>query len=234
MNFRFLRPLALGLMALFTVTSCINDDDDYTGPDPYENVAFGAVVNASPSSGDLFFYADSNQVNANGLGYDESAGYFNFYTGDRTLTLKNTSGDDLATAEITLEGGEYFSAFAVNTFDNIELVTYRDSLVYPPQGKALVRFINLSPDAPAVNIDAVTPAQNYAANLEFKQATGFMALTPGIYSFTFTNTATEEGIYTKEAVEIMAGRIYTIYTKGFITPPDNSNDTFDAEKLLNY
>ncbi|MFL9845377.1 DUF4397 domain-containing protein [Flavobacterium rhizosphaerae] len=234
MTLRFLTRLALGLTVLFTATSCITDDDlDYTGPDPYENVAFGAIVNASPSSGDIFFFADENQVYNGALRYGQSAGYYNFFTGDRNLSIINAVGDTLATNDITLEAGDYFSAFAVNTFDNIELVTYRDSLQYPANGKAMVRFINLSPDAPALNIATQDNTVNFATGLTFKAATSFMPVMAGTYTVTFSDSTTDEEIYTESAVEILEGRNYTIYTKGFVTPPANSNDTFSTDKLRN-
>lgn len=233
MKLRFFTRLAFFMGVAALVSSCNIDDDSnyYYYPNP-ENVAFGLIGNASPNSGDLYFYADQNQINNPALNYGTALGYYNFYTGDRVLTVRNEAGDTLATANITLHDGDYFSAFAVNTFDNIELVTYNDSLEYPEPGHALVRFINLSPDAASIDVAGMT--QTFASGLEFKEATPFMSVQSGGYDLTFKHSGSGEEIYTDTAVEFNPGRIYTVYTKGFVTPPDNSNDTFSAEKIRNY
>ncbi len=231
MKFTFLTRFAAVLAVALSLTSCINDDDSnyYT---PVQSGAYGYVVNASPSSGDLYFFADSNQLNSDALNYGGSMGYFRFYTGDRTFNLKNSSGTTLATTSLTLADQDYFALFAVNTFDNIELVSYRDTLVNPAQGNARVRFINLSPGAPA--LDVATPTTTLVTGLDFKEASEYADIPAGTYDFTFKDNATGTTIYTQMAEPLTSGNIYTIFVKGFITPPAGSNDTFSAVKLVNY
>lgn len=229
MKFTIVRSLFLGLAAVLASSCAIDDDANYDGQD---NVAYGIVANASPNSGDLYFFADTNQVGNSALNYSDARGYFPFFTGDRTLSLKDESGQVIATAEITLAVGNFFSAFAVNTFDNLELVTYEDALVKPVAGVAHVRFINLSPDADAIDIDGNT-SQSIATGLAFKQATQFISVPAGNYDFNFSLTANGSSLFTQN-VQLNPGRIYTIYTKGFVTPPTGSNDTFSGEVLRNY
>ncbi|NUY80733.1 DUF4397 domain-containing protein [Flavobacterium sp. MAH-1] len=228
MKFRIFRNLFLAVAAIFTISSCSIDDD---GTYYYDNAAHGIIGNASPNSGDLYFFADSNQVNMNGLNYGSAVGYYNFYPGDRVLTLKNGNGVVLDTYEISLAIGNFFSAFAVNTFDNVELVVYQDVLAKPAGGNARVRFINLSPDAEG--IDVFDNSVELTSGLTFKQATPFMELPAGNYDFDFRLSADDSHLYTK-TVSLHSGRIYTIYTKGFVTPETGSNDTFSAEGIYNY
>jgi Domain of unknown function (DUF4397) len=230
MKFKFFSRMVLCAAAAIAMTSCsIDDEPDYVD---YPETAYGVIANASPNSGDLYFFADNNKVNNTALNFGTAQGYFNFYTGNRRLSIKNAEGLTVATDSIALEPNDFFTAFAVNTYDNIELVTYRDSLVYPEANHALVRFINLSPDAAAVTIN--TPSDTLVTGLEFKGATQFISVAEGTYDFTFTNTATGQAIYTANDVEVYSDRIYTIYTKGFVTPASGSNDTFTAETIRNY
>lgn len=232
MKLKFITKALLCLGFSLAMSSCdIGDDDNYYYPPQNQNVAYGIIANASPSSGDLYFFADENSVNNNPLNYGAAAGYYNFYLGERVLSIQNNAGDTLATTEITLEQGDYFSAFAVNTFDSIELVTYRDSLEYPASGTALVRFINLSPDADSIDITGIS--QSFATGLEFKAATEFISVQSGTYDFTFTASETDEELF-DDTLQFYAGRIYTVYTKGFVTPPTGSNETFSTEVMLNY
>lgn len=232
MKFNVFIKTALFFSALVTLASCDIGDDSGNYYEPNPNVAFGLVANASPSSGDLYFFADDNRINNQGpLNYGSLAGYFNFVTGNRTLSLRNTNGETLASADVTLNQGEYFSVFAVNTFDNIELAVYNDSLAQPAANTARIRFINLSPDADAINIEGTS--QNFAENLEFKDATGFTSISNGTYEFTFTDSETGEELLTT-TTSLLAGRAYTIFTKGFVSPPEGSNETFTTQEIRHY
>lgn len=232
MKFKIFTKLALCLSAVLLLSSCSDDDNNYYYNNPNPNAAYGIIANASPDSGDLYFFANANQINNAALNYGSANGYYDFYTGDRTLTIKNNAGDSLATANITLVPGQYFSAFAVNTFNNIELVTYNDALDYPEAGHALVRFINLSPDADAVTITGLT--QTFATGLSFKAATDFISVQSGSYDINYALSATDVALYSDTAVEFKPGGVYTIYTKGYVTPPTGSNDTFSTKKMRNY
>lgn len=231
MKLKLFTKLALSLGAVALMSSCSLDDDmDYV--QPIDNVAQGIIANASPNSGNLYFFADENQVNNTALTYTDAQGYYRFRLGDRVLSLKDQAGAVLDTVHVNLEAGEFFSAFAVNTFNNIELVTYKDSLEYPAANHALVRFINLSPDAASVNVTGLS--QTFATGLEFKETSEFISVQSGTYDLNYSATATGAPLHTDTAVEFFAGRIYTIYTKGFVTPPTGSNDTFSTERLRNY
>lgn len=223
-----LKFLFLGVVAL-SMFSCTNTDDAYFEP---ANSAHGVIVNASPSSGDLYFFVESTQIGTAPFNYTDARGYYNFFPGDRTFSVRDDLGQTLATTQLTLAVGDFFSLFAVNTFNNLELVAYDDSAAKPEAGLVNVRFINLSPDAGSIDVYTDTNL-NYASDLEFKQATQFISLNAGDYNFVFSNAADGTVLANKE-VTLQSGRIYTIYSKGFTTPPAGSNDTFSGEVLLNY
>jgi len=228
MKSSFIWKMFLGIASLLVISSCTVDDEGYYY---YDTAAHGIIGNASPNSGDLFFFADGNQVNSNAINFGSALGYYNFFEGNRVISIKNSSGDVLATTDIALSVGEYFTVFAANTADNIELAVYQDTLIAPVSGKARVRFINLSPDAGG--IDVFDNSIEVASDLIFKEASGFVDLPSGVYDFAFKRTGEEATIYTKN-VQLNPGRIYTIYTKGFQTPVSGSNDAFSAEAIYNY
>lgn len=219
----------LSALVVFGFISCESDEYYYYN---YPDTAYGTITNASPNSGGLDFFSDENQINSSPLDYTNTFGYYNFYTGNRIFTVKNNQGDVLAQTEINLRAGDHFSVFAVNTFDNIELVSYSDLLRYPALNNAVVRFINLSPDSGDVNVKSET--RGFAEGLSFKESTGFVEVSSGFYNFSFTKSDTGESLYKDMDVELRPGRIYTIYTKGFAAPPAGSNDTFSTKIIRNY
>lgn len=229
MKIRFFKAI-MAAASLLLLGSC-NVDDDYTYYYPSNNIALGIIANASPDSDGLFFYADQNDINQNPLEYTNAAGYYNFYLGDRTFSIQDSDGHELTTLDKTLTAGDFFTLFAVNNLDAIELIAYDDLLEYPAVNHAGIRFINLSPDAPAINV--ATETDDLATALEFKQATEFMEIPAGTYNITYTDD-NDTTLYTDVDMVFTAGKIYTIYTKGYVTPPAGSEDTFSTKRMRNY
>ena len=232
MRVTMLKKMLLFCSLAFVMVSCDDDDTDYYYIEPSDS-AFGVIANASPSSGDLYFHSDENQINGTAINYGDAAGFFKFYTGNRLFSVLNTAGDTLAKTQVSLNEYDIFSAFAVNTFENIELMIFKEPNEYPTAGRALVRFINLSPDAPAVKISASSEGE-LVQGIGFKEASDFVSLNYGTYDITYTDSETGETLFTDTAVELYSGRIYTVYTKGFVNPPAESNDTFSTEKYWHY
>ncbi|NMH29654.1 DUF4397 domain-containing protein [Flavobacterium silvaticum] len=223
------RCLAFAAVTM-SMASCSTDSGDYTYEPP--QVAYGVVANASPDSGDLYFFADDNAVNVNGLNYTDAEGYYSFSPGERVLKIKDETGEVLATDTLTLTVGQVFSTFAVNRFEEIELVTFQDSLEYPATNKARVRFINLTADAPEIMIYKNSQT---IATLPFKGSSDYMDVeVDALENYVFKLAGSEQTLYTMTNGNLEVGRIYTIYTKGYVYPPAASNDTFSAETIRNY
>lgn len=227
----FIFKLMIIAISVTTLISC-NDDDDDCYYVEQQDAARGTITNASPNSGSLDFFSDENKINSSALNYTDTFGYYNFYIGKRTFSIKNNAGDIVAQTDIDLKNGDYFSVFAVNTFNNIELVSYNDFVTYPKSNNAVVRFINLSSDSEAIDIKSAT--KDFAADLSFKEDTKFVEVSSGFYDFTFYKTGTGQVLFSQKDFELRPGRIYTIYTKGFVTPPSGSNDTFSTKTIVNF
>jgi len=231
MKTTFFTRLAFSLALTLSLTSCLSDDSSPVTTTPTD-AAFGLIANASPDSGDLYFFADENAINTSALTYTNYSPYLNFKTGNRVITVKNTAGTVLATKSITPTANTYFSVFAVNTFANLELVAYQDPLVYPTANNARIRFINLSPDSNPIDIKSTT--QTYATGLPFKSTTDYVEIPTGTYQFTITDHNTQAIIYTNPGIQFTQNQIYTIYTKGYVTPPTGSNETLTTQVMRNY
>ncbi|MGB6094541.1 MAG: DUF4397 domain-containing protein [Moheibacter sp.] len=207
--------------------SCTDDDSDYL----YEE-ARGLVVNASPNSGDLYFYSDDNQINTDGAGYNHIYGYYRFSTGDRSMSVRDQQNVLLDSKTVHLNRNEYFSVFAVNTFDHLELMVYKDLLEYPGVGNSSIRMINLTSDSQPVNL--YLNSTLIAENLAFKQAGSFIRIAEGYYDLKITDSADGEILYQESDVPFYSNRIYTIYSKGYKNPPAGSNDSLSINRIRNY
>lgn len=219
------------LILSLALLSCSDDDDNCYYYETRDE-AYGILANVSPNSGDLYFHADENQINSNPVNYGNTFGFYNFYTGSRLFSLLNNVGDILATQEVLLEDNQIFGAFAVNTFDQIELFVNIEANVNPNSSHAVVRFINLSPDSSPITISSGTSI--VAENLAFKEVSDFVEFNDGNFDFTFSDASTGQVLFIDTDVDLYPNRIYTIYTKGFVMPPSGSNDTFSTEHYWHY
>lgn len=228
MKTRFIKKFGLLFGLALALISCNPDDSDnhYVQPE----IAFGLIANASPDAQELYFSADQNRINSTPLQYGYAQGYFNFELGNRVLKVTNNAGVTLATKSITLGQSQIFSAFAINNPSNLQIEVYTDSLVNPAQGKARIRFINLTQDVPTIQI---TNTSGYNELLDYKEAGTFFDITPGT-NFTITpENATDPAIQINTSAFNM-GNIYTIFTKGFVDRTASQGYRFDYSVIRNY
>jgi hypothetical protein len=99
--------------------------------------------------------------------------YISAYTGKRTATFTPAGTKTVYKADtLTLNENRYYSLFLANTAGHEEFVLLKDTITRPADGKASIRFINLSPDAPAADL-VIKDGATLAAN---KGVQGFFGL----------------------------------------------------------
>lgn len=225
-----LRFLLLAVVPAMFLTAC-DDDDDL---DLLEDNAQVMVIHASPDAPSVDLYVDDAKVNTTALAYPGNTGYLDVENGNRNFKVTPAGAalsNAVINASVTLEEDKAYSVFAANTVSNIEAVILEDDLSEPASGKAHVRFVHLSPDAPAVDI-AVQNGPILFPNVAFKGSTAFTPVDAGTYTLEVRPTGTTTAALTTE-VQLANGGIYTIFAKGFLTPPADNTNELGAEVIVN-
>ena len=225
-----LKILLLAVLPTVFLAAC-DDDDDL---DLQEDNAQVMVVHASPNAPAVDLYVDDTKVNATALNYPGNTGYLEVESGNRNFKVTPAgagAGSAVINATVPLEADQAYSVFAVNTLSNIEALVLEDDLTEPASGKAHVRFVHLSPDAPAVDI-AVQNGPVLFSNIQFKGSTAFVPVDAGTYTLEVRPTGSNTAVLSPQ-VQLTNGAIYTIFAKGFLTPPANNNNTLGAEVIIN-
>lgn len=208
------------LVALSVVMfSCLNTDDaDYVNP---EDSAWLAFINASPGSQGLKYYDSGILINTPKLNYGTFHGYVNRNKGVSKITVRMESSLDLDTLEMNLVKNSFYSIFAVNTPDSLELVSYLDNHVAAESGKSLIRFIQLSPDSPSIKL-MIEDEEGSLGTYAFKDASAFINVNHGVSKkFILINAETDEILLTKE-LNLGNGNSYSIFSKGLVNTTDES------------
>jgi hypothetical protein len=227
---RWMKLLMLVVMPAIVLTSCDDDDDDDMGLNETASVM---VVHASPDAPGVDLLVDNAKVNTAALTFPNNTGYLDVQAGRRNFKV-NAAGTNTTVidANVDLTRDMNYSVFAINTLSSIEPLVLEDDLSTPAAGKAHVRFVHLSPDAPAVDV-AVTNGPVIFSNRAFKSATAFTPVDAASYNLEVRLAGTETVVLTVPNVQLATGRIYTIFARGFVAPPTNNTNALGAEVIVN-
>lgn len=224
--------IKLGVVCLLSVllSSCLKNNDEIYNPPPAAYVSF---IHASPDGPPLDFYLDHNKVNAHPLGYGSYIDYFRAYTGDRVANFY-TQGTmtKVASDTIQLKQDTAYSVFLVNTADHPQVLLLTDMVSKPSAGNASIRFVNVSPDAPAVDF-AKKDSAAMVSNKSFKGYTAYMPIKGNAnYTFEVRQTGTSTVLATLANVKLNSGFVYTIYFHG-LSAGTTGYDSLSADIITN-
>lgn len=207
--------------------SCMKDDLGPTGPGdaghPGVAVAAAMAVNSVPASTGLVLALDNNQFNNLALGerfaYRELMVYRRVIPGERLLRVfhpeKVVLNESILRQNVHFQEGMYYSLFVVGDSDKtMEVVQLEDELEAPLPGRAKIRFINTSPDAPSLDLGLSNESSRLATGMAFKAYSDFVSIGAGqTYQLTIYNHVSKEPVleFTFEPEE---KKIYTIVALG--------------------
>ncbi|HRH57165.1 MAG TPA: DUF4397 domain-containing protein [Chitinophagales bacterium] len=202
----------LGLAALsFALVSC--EDETTTTPD----TAKVNVVHASPDAPGVDLLVDGTKVNTSALSFPDNTGYLTVNAGARNFKV-NVSGTSTTVINVTptLTKNANYTVFAVDSVSKISPLLLTDDLTAPASGKAHVRFVHLSPNAPAVDVAVASSGAVVFGNKAFKEYTAFTPLDAGSYNLDVRVAGTSTVALVLPTITLQAGKIYTVFAKGFL------------------
>ncbi len=208
-----MRKLILNLSIfslVLTLWSCKKDE-------PAASTAKLLVTHASPDAPGVDLLVDNVKQNTTGaLTFPNSTAYITLNSGARGIKV-NAAGTATSVINATLnfEKDKNYSLFAVDSLSKISTVFLTDDLSAPATGKAHVRFVHLSPNAPAVDI-AVRGGAVVFANTTFKGSKPFTPLDAGTYNLDVRVAGTSTVALELPAITLEAGKIYTVFARGFL------------------
>lgn len=206
------RLLILGLMAIGLLVAMPASDAAAAG-------AMIRVVHASPDAPAVDVYLNGQQAITN-LKFGETTQYAMVpaasYRVQVFATGTGPSGRAVIDAQnVALADDKVYTVVAANRLANIEPLVLTDDLTAPAAGKAHVRVVHASTDAPAVDV-AVAGGPVVFRNAAFKQATPYTPVDAGSYRFEVRPTGTTTAVITTDSTPLTAGRIYTFYAIGLV------------------
>ncbi len=200
-----------------------NSEDSASSPTPTPQARV-LVVHASPDAPGVDLLVDNQKVNQQPLTFPNNTGYLSVNAGTRNVKV-NVAGTTttVINADLALDGNRNYSVFAIDSVSKITALVTNDDLTAPAAGKAHVRFIHLSPNAPAVDVSLVgQPAgEGLFTNRSFNRTitASQQAFTPvdaGTVFLQVRPAGTPDPVLDSIRVTLDAGKIYTVFAKGFL------------------
>lgn len=118
-------------------------------------------------------------------------------------------------ADLELMADTDHTVVAVGKLESIEPLVLIDSNSAPEAGKAHVRFVHASPDAPSVDI-AVAGGPVLFADIPFKGVGDYLPVDAGTYDLEARVAGTETVALSVPGVALEAGNVYTIFAMGLV------------------
>lgn len=209
---KLIHAFAITALGLFSLTSCDKDSDTVSTVN-YANVS---VTHASPNAPGVDLLINDQKINTSALLYPNTTGYLQVEAKSNNIKV-NVSGTSTSVinADVLFEKDKNYSIFAVDSVAKIAPLVLTDDLTAPATGKAHVRFVHLSPNAPAVDVALVGGAVVFP-NQAFKGFTAFAPLDAGTYNLEVRVAGTSTVALTLPPITLAAGKIYTVFAKGFL------------------
>jgi len=230
-NFSLLSLAASGLWLASVISSCGKGNNVNA---PNLNIRY-QVLNLSPDVYPVDLYIKFLKTNAQPFYYGVSQGYFLAPYLDTPYVIRSavgTAGQVLLSRSDLLKRNAEYTMFitgdvAKNTLTSIFTV---DTASLPSVGRGKVRFVDASPSG-AAGFDVYANGVKAFSNIAYPKFTDFRELPNGYYDFDITATGSTIILKTLTNVQILDGRLYTIYSYGYTNRTDTAS--FNAAVITN-
>jgi Domain of unknown function (DUF4397) len=175
------------------------------------------VVHASPDAPAVDVWVDGSKVLSD-VTFFTASGYLDLPAGAHRFQVTPAgAGADKAVidANATLDGGNAYTVMAAGQLANIKPVILMDNLAAPAAGKAHVRVVHASPDAPAVDVK-VQGGPTLISNLAFPNASQYLPVDAGTYNLAVTPAGSATVALDLSGTPLQAGKIYDIFAVGLL------------------
>jgi len=128
------------------------------------------------------------------------------------VVLASTNATVMET-DLSVSANTPYTIVATGNASKVAPAGFIDDLRSPSSGHAAARFVHLSPNAPALDVNVVGGSTLFS-NVTFKQATPYIQLASGSYNITVTLHGSSTVALTLSNLKMAAGKVYSAFAEG--------------------
>lgn len=191
------------------------------------------VVHASPDAPSVDVLADGEIAFSN-IAFEDVSSYSALSAGSHLVQVvpNGTTTPVVISETLTLNSNTDYTIVAIGQLSDssIEALVLQDDNSLPAVGKAHIRFVHASPNAPAVDI-AVTGGPVLFSNIAFGEVGAYLPVDAGIYDLEVRLTGTSTVVLPLTNVDFEKRTIYTVFATGLAggDPPLNAVLSLDRQ-----
>lgn len=215
---------ALLVLATLLFTACKKDDN--AKPPVTQNGKLALLI-SSPGAPELsFVLGGAKFATSKSLNYNTTIDYLNIKAGTYELAVtKKDATEVLSKVSGTIKNSTNYTFIVTDKSPKAALILVTDDLSAPVANKAKIRFANLSPDAPVLDLYVSGKTESGISKKAFKEVSGFVSVDPATEAkIEIRENSKTDVLATLDKIKIEKGKIYTVYAKGL-------KDATDATKF---
>jgi hypothetical protein len=173
------------------------------------------VVHASPDAPPVDVYVNGSKALSN-VPFFTASNYLDLPGGSYDIKVTPAGATEPAVIDakgVTIEAGKAYTIAATGKLADIKPTILADNLSAPAAGKAHVRVIHFSPDAPAVDIK-VANGPTLIPALAFPKDSGYLPVDAGTYDLQVTPAGASAVVLDLKGTRLEAGKIYDVFAVG--------------------
>lgn len=192
----------------------------YYSVQPTAQMSYIRIFHASPDAPAVDIYANGNII-ANGLAYKQLTNYLPILPGNYNIQVYPTGEHTnlVINTTVTVPQNSAFTIAAMGKLSDISLMPipeiYMPHLPMGMTNNSYVRFVHLSPNAPAVDI-TLPDGTKIFENVPYKKHTDYVSVNPETYTLQVKPSGSNQVVLTIPDVSLMPGMIYTVYAVGLV------------------
>ncbi len=178
------------------------------------SMGYVRVIHTVPDAPNVDIYANDKLI-VNNLAYGNYTDYLPVPEGMYKLSLyvAGTKNTPVLENMLKVNRNSFLTVAAADNLSNIGFLAISDTNNSRNQNNAMVRFLHLSPNAPAVDI-TLPDGSVIFSNVSFKQITPYMNVRPMDYTLQVRIAGTDNVVLTVPNVNLDADNYYTVYAIG--------------------
>ena len=180
------------------------------------SMGYVRIIHTVPDAPNVDIYANDKLIVTN-LSYGKYTDYLPIPEGMYKISLyvAGTKDSPVLSNMLTVNKNSILTVAAVGNLSDIGLLAINDANEVKKTGKAMIRFLHLSPNAPAVDITLPNGTVIFS-NISFKHITPYIDVIPMNYTLQVRVAGTANVVLTVPNVNLDADKYYTVYAIGLV------------------
>ena len=180
------------------------------------STSYVRVIHTVPDAPNVDVYAN-DEIVVDNLAFGDYTDYLPIPEGTYEITLyvAGTKDSPVLTDTLTVSANSVLTVAAVGNLSDIEYLAITDADEDETPGRSMVRFLHLSPNAPAVDI-TLPDGKVIFSDTAFLEITPYADVMPMEYTLQVRVAGTDNVVLTVPNVPLEEDKFYTIYAIGLV------------------